>query len=252
MAGRGRGSGLGAALGLAAGLALGSMVAKADEDIRVLTFDVPPFSVEAAGPEAERPGIYVEIMQAVLAELGVDAKIEFVGNAEGQEIAQTRPNTVFFPIARNAEREDLYHWLDMVFPQKLGFVTLAERGPIESLDEARDLDRIGAIEGSSALRYIEREGLTNLVTGRAEDLVRMLVEDEIDAYFSGFLILQDIVQREGMDAEFAFGYAPVEGEPYFAVGRDAPAIDLDAWRAAFATLRADGLFDRLYARYFGS
>jgi polar amino acid transport system substrate-binding protein len=241
---------LGMVLGAAALLAWNGPPANAEGEIRVLTFDVPPFSSEA-GAGSERPGIYVEIMTAVLADLGIQAAIEFVGNAEGQEIAQSRPDTVFFPIARTAEREDRYHWLDMVFSQQLGFVTLAERGAIESLEEARELERIGAIEGSSALRFIEGEGFTNLVVGPAEELVRMLVGGEIDAWFSGFLILRDIVQRQGFEAEFAFGYAPIEGQPYFAVGREVAKIDVEQWRASFARLREQGRFDRLHARYFG-
>lgn len=242
---------------LRAGVAVAVFIAGSSEvsmteaqSLRVLTFDVPPFSIKTPGPSGQR-GVYVDIMEALLADLGVRATIEFVGNAEGQKTAQEGRNVVFFPLARNAEREATYRWIDIALEQKLGFVTLAERGPIMSLEEGRRVQRLGAIEGSSALRYIESRGFTNIVRGSAADIVLMLARNEIDAYFSGFLILQHIVKERGIQARFAFGYAPVAGQPWFAAGLDSPEIDLAQWQAAFARLRTSGAIDRIKERYFG-
>ena len=225
----------------------GSSVA---QTIRVLTFDVPPFSTARPDSSGSR-GIYVDVMEAVLRDLGVKANIEFVGNADGQRIAQSSANVVFFPLARNAEREDGYQWIDIALEQELGFVTLAEKGPIANLADGRKVKRLGAIEGSSALRYIEERGFDNIVPGSPDDLVAMLVRGEIDAYFSGFLILRNVAKEQGIRADFAFGYAPVVGKPFFAAGKNAPAIDVERWRASFAKLRADGTIERIKERYFG-
>lgn len=221
------------------------------QQIRVLTFDVPPFSIKSPGSSGQR-GVYVEIMEAVLKDLGIESTIEFVGNAEGQKIAQKNQNVVFFPIARNKEREAEYHWIDIALEQKLGFVTLAGKGPITSLEEGRKVQRLGAIEGSSALRYIETRGFGNIVRGSAVDLVPMLAEGKIDAYFSGFLILQNIAREKGIQAKFAFGHVPVIGKPWFAAGLDSPGVDVGRWQAAFARLRDSGELDRIKERYFGN
>lgn len=236
------------ALGLITAL-LGTGAAGA-QPVRVLTFDVPPFSIKSPGPSGQR-GVYVEIMQAVLKDLGIEASIEVVGNAEGQKIAREGRNVVFFPLARNPEREAQYRWIDVALEQKLGFVTLAEKGPILSLDEGRKVKRLGAIEGSSALRYVESRGFENIVRGSAVDLVPMLADGRIDAYFSGFLILQNVARDKGIQARFAFGLAPVIGQPWFAAGPDSPAIDIARWQAAFAKLRDSGELDRIKERYFG-
>lgn len=235
-------------------LALGLMAALSGvagaQQIRVLTFDVPPFSVKSPGPSGQR-GVYVEIMEAVLKDLGIEATVEFAGNAEGQKIARESRDVVFFPLARNPEREAKYRWIDVALEQKLGFVTLAEKGPIMSLEEGRKVRRLGAIEGSSALRYIESRGFENIVRGSDGDLVPMLAEGRIDAYFSGFLILQNIAREKGIQAKFAFGHVPVVGKPWFAAGPDSPGVDMTRWQVAFARLRDSGELDRIKGRYFG-
>jgi ABC-type amino acid transport substrate-binding protein len=183
------------------------------EPIRVLTFDVPPFSIQAPGSGGQR-GVYVEIMEALLERLGIEATIEFVGNADGQRLAREARNVVFFPLARNAEREAKYRWIGIALEQELGFVTLAARGPIESLEGGREVGRLGAIEGSSALRYLEARGFDNIVSGSASQLVSMLADGRIDAYFGGFLILRHVAGMRGIAADFAFGHAPVVGQPW--------------------------------------
>lgn len=222
----------------------------AAQPVRLLTFDAPPFASKS-GVEVGQPGIYVEIMQALLKDLGLTAQIEFVGNAEGQKIAHEQPNVVFFPLARNAAREDQYQWMASVMDQELGFVTLADKGAITSLDDGRKLKRLGAIEGSSALRHIENRGFDNIVRGNANDLVRMLVNGEIDGYFSGFLILRRVAHEQGLNTKFAFGHVAVVGKPWFAVGKDAPAIDLPRWQASLARLVADGTVARIRKHYLG-
>lgn len=222
----------------------------AAQQIRLLTFDAPPFSAKTPGASGKR-GIYVEIVEAVLKDLGFAGTIEFVGNAEGQKIAQESANVVFFPLARNAEREDKYLWIDSVMDQELGFVTLAEKGPIASLDEGRRVKRLGAIEGSSALRYIESHGFDNIVRGSANDLVRKLVNGEVDAYFGGFLILRSVAKEQSIKAKFAFGHVPVVGKPWFATGKNSPAIDLARWKVSLAKLRADGTIERIKKDYLG-
>ena len=221
------------------------------QPVRLLTFDVPPFSVKSLDAAGGR-GIYVEIMEAVIRDLGIAATVEFVGNAEGQKMALEGRNVVFFPLARNRERENRYRWIDRALEQKLGFVTLAGKGPVQSLEEGRAIGRLGAIEGSSALRYIEARGFDNIVRDTADNLVRMLADGRIDAYFSGFLILQHVARKNGIQARFAYGYAPVVGEPWFATGPDAPDIDMARWQAAFARLRATGGIERITARYLGA
>lgn len=222
----------------------------AAQPVRLLTFDAPPFASKS-GVAVGQPGIYVEIMQALLKELGLTSEVEFVGNAEGQQIAREQANVVFFPLARNAAREDQYQWLGSVMDQELGFVTLADKGPVSSLDEGRKLRRLGAIEGSSALRYIESRGFDNIVRGNANDLVRMLVRGEIDGYFSGFLILRRVAQEQGLSTRFAFGHVAVVGKPWFAAGKNAPAIDLARWQASLARLEADGTVARIRKSYLG-
>jgi len=221
------------------------------QPVRLLTFDAPPFSVRSAQGAGGR-GIYVEIMEAVIRDLGIAATVEFVGNAEGQKMAREGRNVVFFPMARNKERENQYRWIDVALEQKLGFVTLAAKGPVQSLEEGRVVGRLGAIEGSSALRYIEARGFDNIVRDSADNLVQMLAEGKIDAYFSGFLILQHVAQQKNIQARFAFGYAPVVGQPWFAAGPDSPDIDMARWQAAFSRLRASGGIDRIKARYLGA
>lgn len=75
---------------------------------QVITEEFAPYSYVK---ENKAIGKNVELVQLVLDELKIGSDIQFLPWARGYNIALKEPNTLIFSIARNKQREKLFHWV---------------------------------------------------------------------------------------------------------------------------------------------
>lgn len=107
------------------------------QDLRVFTEQLAPYNYLEDG---EPKGLAVEIVQALLKDSKVNAKIEFLPWNRAYATALKEPNVMLFVMSRSDEREALFDWVLRVVPtQPMSLFRLASRTDIHiaSLEDAK-------------------------------------------------------------------------------------------------------------------
>lgn len=218
------------------------------ETIRAITADtLSPFTRSA---DAELPGFSVEYVRAIAAEAGVELEIEYMPWKRAQAVVAEEPDLLLFGATRNAAREEKYDWAVNLITAERVFLTVGD--PINSIDEARNLGLIAA--RSVYLRALEKEGLTNAEEGETVGNMKKLKAGRVDAVFTiAPRAVFNWVQELGYDpADLTVGEAVASGDIWLAASKGYDRAIMRRLEAANQTLRANGTYEQLYRKYFGS
>ena len=227
-------------------LAVALFAAGPADAAEALSGNIPPFSIE----NGARPGFVREIVAEMAKVVGVDLPVRYKPWPQAQEEAKTRPDTLIYPLARTPSREAHYVWVQKIVDMDVAFATAPGKPKVESDAAARTLARIGVRDGSPMVKDLKDRGYANLVIVKTpQENAMALVEGKIDAWYAPA-------------PEIAFNWnelklpgAPVYGLKfdsvplYVAASKNSGGIDLDKWRAAFATLEKNGALARILAEY---
>ncbi|MDM8537696.1 transporter substrate-binding domain-containing protein [Desulfobacterales bacterium HSG17] len=75
-----------------------------EQDLTIITEDWPPYNYEENG---KIKGFSVDIVHAIMQELGKNYKISLLPGARGEFILRTKSNVMSFSLFRTPERENL-------------------------------------------------------------------------------------------------------------------------------------------------
>jgi ABC-type amino acid transport substrate-binding protein len=124
------------------------------------TSNIPPFSIEQ-GPHV---GFVREIVVEIGKRLGTNVTVVYGKSwPKSQEEAQSRLDTLIFPLARTKAREPQYQWVVKVIDADVAFATAPGRPKVETDAAARALKGIGVRDGSPMVKDLQDRGYTNLV-----------------------------------------------------------------------------------------
>lgn len=212
-----------------------------------LTSNIPPFSIE----HGSRAGFVHEIVSEIAKRLGTE--ITFIyGKSwpQSQEEAKSRPDTLIFPLARNAAREAHYQWVQKILDMDVAFATAPGKPKVETDVAARSLKGIGVRDGSPMVKDLQRRGYTNLmiVKSSAEN-ARALHEGRIDAWYAPVPEVVFNWMELRLPGEPTFGLKLDSAPLYIAASRNTPGLNLEQWRAAYAAMERDGTLARILAAY---
>ena len=220
---------------------LGAGVATAAE-LRILAENVVPFNYAEDG---EWKGSTAAVVKEITRRLGIEARIEGVPWARGYRMARSEPNVVLFSMARTPEREAHFHWVGPVGLFRSAFY--APRGTrlaIDSLDDARGVDRIGTYRDDVRESYLLGMGFTNLdSTNSNESNLRKLLNGRIDLWATSTMEALNVPRQMGLDPSLIERlHTFQEFEMYIAMSRATPRRIADRWQAALDAMKADGTF----------
>ncbi|WP_428641311.1 substrate-binding periplasmic protein [Roseibium sp.] len=236
---------------LAAALLLSVLTPAGASGVLIVTEELPPYNYQENG---DAKGMATEVVQAVLEETGVDAKIEFYPWARSYRLAQTRKNTLIYSMARIPEREDLFEWVGVITPVATSFFKLAANKEIKlnSLEDARKYSIGVSLENVNYL-YLKGKGFTNLeLVG--EDLLNMrkLAHGRIDLVPFDEASFYYQVRRDGMDAamfEPAYRLEDLSRFLYMAFSKSSDPDLIERFRQGLQSVKDDGTYDRILMRY---
>lgn len=237
-------------LATAAGLLLSlASPAVAGQSLTFATTAFPPYSFD--DPGAERPGFINELVIESFRRAGHDAKIEIYPWARAQELAKQGTVTGSFKSTRTKDFEKTFLYTDS-FGEIVGgfFVTDRHQGPaITALEQVRGL-KAAANRGYSLSRALTDAKIPHARISSEEQGLKMLTFGRVDLYFAYLAPTCHIKVRDKIAGKLAFH--PYETYPYhMIVNRNWPeaATLVQQFDAAIRTMRADGTFDRIMARY---
>lgn len=123
----------------------------------VLTFN------EDGSAEIRNPA--TRLVEALLAEAGIDYRINVLPWARLQLTLQDAHNTLAYPVGRTPEREQEYEWIGLIRPLEMNLYGLRERAPElpTTLDEAASY-RIASIRGDVVDTHLRKLKFPHLIS----------------------------------------------------------------------------------------
>ncbi len=129
-------------------------------------------------------GLAPDLLKEICLELHIPYKVETLPWEEAYQTAQNTENAVLFSMIMEPERKELFKWagpiasLDWYFYQKApGTLQL------NSLEDAKSVQKIGVLADYSIEQYLVAEGFTNLVYCEDNvDAFQKLLSGEIDLF----------------------------------------------------------------------
>lgn len=220
-------------------------------DLLIVTEELPPYNYQEDGVAK---GLSTEVVEAVLAETGLEARIAFYPWARSYLMAQSRKNTLIFSMARIPEREDLFEWVGVVCPITTSFFKQASNTKIRvsSLEDARKYAIGVTLENVNHL-YLEGKGFTNLEL-ESQDLLNMrkLAHGRIDLVPFDEASFFYQVRKDGMDpAQFEPVYRidDLSKHLYMAFSKTSDPELVERFRTALRTIKENGTYDAILMRY---
>lgn len=203
-------------------------------------------------PHAGKRAFYVELVRALLDQLGQSQAIVEVPLARGLMLVQSRAHVVLFNLSRTAEREHLVHWVGPTLRETDYLYELSVRPTgIHSLADAAALP-VCVLNGSSHDSLLSAQGFTQLQRANSyAGCFRMLAAGRVllvasaDVDLPSKLAEADVGNAEVSPSAVTLG----QDQGYIALSLDTPDIEVARWRSALAQLSDDGRYQQLYDRY---
>jgi polar amino acid transport system substrate-binding protein len=213
--------------------------------LRIYTENSPPANYIEDG---RLQGLSVEIVREILRRLNMPDTIEVVPWARGYTLALNQPKVALFSTTRLAQREKLFKWVGPIYSQIWGFYGKKGSGiKINTLEDARNIARIGTYHKDAKEQYLQTKGFRNLVSAnRNLSNIRHLMDGSIDLWVSSdfnmpYLARQAGVQPDELELVFAFKKA----QNYIAFSIQTPESMVRKWQQALDAIKHDGTYDRL-------
>jgi polar amino acid transport system substrate-binding protein len=215
--------------------------------LKIYTENSPPASYMAGG---ELRGLAVEIVREILQRLNMREEIEVVPWARGYTLALNRPNVALFSTTRLPQREKLFKWVGPIYSQTWGFYGKKGSGiKISSLDEARNVARIGTYHKDAKKQFLQSKGFGNLVSAnRNLSNIRHLMDGQIDLWVSSDFNMPYLARQAGIDpANLELVFAFLEVQNYIAFSVQTSDSLIHQWQLTLDSIKSDGTYDRLSA-----
>ena len=228
------------------GLAIASNSSAQDQALTILTEVAPPFQVKL--PNGEMGGNFVEAVREIQRRVNNADPIKEVSWARGYQQLLTKPNTVLFGVARNAQRDPLFQWVGPFTEVVYGLYVRADaKFVLKTLDDAKQLKFISVYHDDVRDQLLTKAGFTNL--DRTYDHtanVRKLMAGRIDAFASSNTFIDEQMATAGVPRNLVRqGLAIGAAQTWIAFSRETPAATVNAWRQALQAMKKDGTFERL-------
>lgn len=203
-------------------------------------------------PHGGKRAFYVELVRALLGELGQPQSIVEVPLARGLKLVQSRDHVVLFNLSRTEEREHLVHWVGPTLHETDYLYELSVRPTgIRSLADATGLP-VCVLNGSSHDSLLAEHGFTQLQRANSyAGCFRMLAAGRVllvasaDSDLPSKLAEADVGLAEVAPSAVSLG----QDQGYIALSLDTPRSEVARWRAALAQLNRDGRYRQLYDHY---
>jgi len=165
------------------------------------------------------------------------------------------PNVALFSTTRLPQREKKFKWVGPLYKQTWGFY--AKKGSeirIHSLDDAKQIPRIGTYHKDAKEQFLQKKGFSNLVsTNKNISNIRHLVEGNIDLWVSSDFNMPYLAKQAGISPDqLEFVYAFREVNNYIAFSLQTANDIVEKWQNTLDNIIKDGTYEKLSNKYIYS
>ena len=209
--------------------------------------ELPPF---ADDNDARRPGALVEITQELARRIGSPPTVKIYPWQRALMMARNLHRIAIVPLTRTPERESQYRWLAHLYAQRFVFVARHGVVDVNNLEELKK-HRIAILRGSPHLDALKAEHFSHLIEcASANECTRMINTGLADATYGSEAVRRSTaVMAGGKEADFDFSAPLRVGDIWLAGSLDFSEEEAARWRAAMASMRADGSAARILRKY---
>ena len=218
-------------------------------DLTVLTENLPPLNFVQDGVLV---GPSVEIVREIQRRVGSNEPIEVYPWARAYSMALDDENVVLFSTTHTRERDAKFKWVGPLATKRDILVGRKGSGARTiTLDEAKEVKRIGTLRDDTRHELLESLGFTNLEPVSDEQKnARKLHMGRIDLWAYKQPGLKTVCRLAGVDPdefEEVYHLRKIDVSIAFSL-KTADAI-VSKWRAAFENMQADGTIARIQKKW---
>jgi polar amino acid transport system substrate-binding protein len=223
------------------------------EPLPIVTTPFPPYQMEVEG---EATGISTEIVQAIMAEAGIDYRIRFYPWSRAYLLAQQPVPTLIYNLGRTRERETQFQWIGAITPHIVYLWRRADRDDIRLThlaDAARY--RIGVLKNDVKRSYLLEQQIPESqlpLVPRDEQNVQKLMRGRIDLmpYDEGaFIYHLNELGYQSEQVSKALWLKDISGELYLAASLSTPPALVERLQLGWKMVREKGIYHQILARH---
>lgn len=217
----------------------------------IMTEEWPPYNYIEDG---QLKGFSVELVQAMMHELGIVAEIRALPGARGEHYLQTYSNHMLFSLFRTPERERIFNWIGPISEESVYFFKKRDNSnlSVKTLQDAKEVKRIGSRREGMILRNLMEKGFNNIATQtRPDEILRLVIQGNYDLLANTSLAVSYRLKLHGYP-ENALQRTPVilfSLPLYIGCSKDMPESTIQKWQDVLDKLKRNGVYDVIYNKY---
>jgi polar amino acid transport system substrate-binding protein len=194
----------------------------------------------------------VAVVGEIKKRTGHQGEIQVVPWARGYNITLTDPNVALFSTTRLPQRENLFKWVGPLYRQNWGFY--AKKGTkirIKSLEEAKNIARIGTYYKDAKEQFLKKLGFNNLVSTNTNlSNIKHLIQGEIDLWVSSDFNMPYLATQAGISPDqLELVYAFREVDNYIAFSVQTSDVIVQKWQQTLDAIKKDGTYEAFYSHH---
>jgi len=237
-------------------LACLALRAFANDEIRIVTEELPPYNMTQGG---RITGISTEVVQAVLKEVGMSAPIQSMPWARAYDTALNLENVLIYSITRTPQREKLFKWVGDIAPMHWYlFARFGSNIRLASLDDARQY-QIAAVNEDAGEQFLLSKGFVagrNLQSSNKYQYnYDKLKHGRADLWISLELNALHLIRQAGEEPEKmvvrALSLPELDGENglNMAFSLKTPDALVERFRKALQSIHRNGTYDAILKKW---
>ncbi|MDU0356196.1 transporter substrate-binding domain-containing protein [Paraglaciecola aquimarina] len=228
-------------------------------ELDVYIAEYPPFQI--LDENNGHTGFSVELFKEIVKLTDLEVEYIAVPWVRALDLVAQEANSIVFTMARTPEREKLFTWVDTIHEVSEGVFSLKDREDIviNNLEDVYQYS-IALPRGDVALKRLKldekppRDTLLDktYIVEQQEQCIKMLTLGRVDLNFNnntGFFVAAKMLGYES--SHFKQVFVTGQTEMGIAANKNTDANTIRKIRLALATLKSNGVFERLERTWFG-
>jgi polar amino acid transport system substrate-binding protein len=198
-------------------------------------------------------GSSVEIVEEIQKRLGDRTEIKVVSWETGYNEIQKMDNVILFSTTLLDVRRDQFKWAGPILRKVWIFYAKKDSGiVIESLEDARKFNKIGAYIDDAREQYLKAEGFTNLDSYPSDsNNVKKLVSNKFDAVIDSPVSFIESCMELGLNPDdFEELFVVKDANLYITFSKNFSEEIYLNWRTTLEEMYNDGTFEKIYKKWY--
>ncbi len=199
-------------------------------------------------------GFSVEIVQAIMEELGEKHEIKVYPGARGEMMLDSMPNIMNFSLLRTPERETKYKWIGPISEEAIYFYKRKDDPrEFKTLDDIKRVKTITVPHKGLVKSYVDAQGITNinaLTTREAQFLHLFMGRADLSINASQIGVAYYLKKlNKPPDALVRTQVKLLEFPLYIACSKGIPDRVIKKWQRALDKIKSSGRYKQIYNKY---